>query len=68
MFTENFQVRKSLLKLVTVELPEALRRPLIELLPQNPTAFIRNGGGIVGWGEAHKLTATGPDRINELGR
>lgn len=61
-------MRKSLLKLVTVELPEALRRPLIELLPPNPTSFIRNGGGIVGWGEAARITANGPDRIAELGR
>ena len=57
-----------MLKLVTVELPEALRRPLIELLPPNPTTFIRNGGGIIGWGEAARLTATGPNRIAELGR
>ena len=68
MFTDNFQVRKSLLKLVTVELPEALRRPLIELLPPNPTSFIRNGGGIIGWGEAARITATGTNRIDELGR
>lgn len=68
MFTDNFQVRKSLLKLVTVELPEALRRPLIELLPPNPTSFIRNGGGIIGWGEAARITATGANRIAELGR
>ena len=68
MFTDNFQVRKSLLKLVTVELPEALRRPPIELLPPNPTSFIRNGGGIIGWGEAARVTATGTSRIDELGR
>ena len=59
-------MRKSLLKLVTVELPEALRQPLIDLLPKNPTAFIRGGGGIIGWGEAVRLTASGPDRIENL--
>lgn len=61
-------MRKSLLKLVTVELPEALRQPLIDLLPKNPTAFIRGGGGIIGWGEAVRLTASGPDRIENLDR
>ncbi len=55
-----------MLKLVTVELPEALRGPLVELLPESPTAFIRNGGGIIGFGEALRITAKGPDRIATL--
>jgi menaquinone-specific isochorismate synthase len=55
-----------LLKLVTVELPEALRGLLVEQLPENPTAFIRNGGGIIGFGEAVRLTATGVNRIASL--
>ena len=55
-----------MLKLVTVELPEALRGPLVELLPESPTAFIRNGGGIIGFGEALRLRASGPDRISSL--
>ena len=55
-----------MLKLVTVELPEALRGPLVDLLPESPTAFIRNGGGIIGFGEALRLTATGSDRISSL--
>jgi menaquinone-specific isochorismate synthase len=66
MFTANTQVRKPLLKLVTVELPEALRGPLVDLLPESPTAFIRNGGGIIGFGEALRITATGPNRISTL--
>jgi menaquinone-specific isochorismate synthase len=55
-----------LLKLVTVELPEALRGLLVEQLPETPTAFIRNGGGIIGFGEAVRLTATGTKRIASL--
>ena len=55
-----------MLKLETVELPEALRGPLVELLPAKPTAFIHNGGGIIGFGETTRLTAKGPDRIRAL--
>ncbi len=55
-----------MLKLVTVELPEALRGPLVQLLPESPTAFIRNGGGIIGFGEALRITASGANRIAEL--
>ena len=55
-----------MLKLVTVELPEALRGLLVEQLPETPTAFIRNGGGIIGFGEAVRLTATGANRIASL--
>jgi menaquinone-specific isochorismate synthase len=55
-----------LLKLVTVELPEALRGLLVEQLPETPTAFFRNGGGIIGFGEAVRLTATGANRIASL--
>ena len=35
-------------------------------LPENPTAFIRNGQGIVGFGEAARFETNGPDRIAEL--
>jgi menaquinone-specific isochorismate synthase len=35
-------------------------------LPENPTAFIRNGQGIVGFGEAARFETTGPNRIAEL--
>jgi menaquinone-specific isochorismate synthase len=55
-----------LLKLATVELPEAMRGALIEMLPENPTVFVRNGGGIIGFGEALRLRASGPNRINDL--
>lgn len=35
-------------------------------LPENPMAFIRNGQGIIGFGEAARFETTGPDRISEL--
>ncbi len=55
-----------MLKLATVELPEAMRGALVEMLPENPTVFVRNGGGIIGFGEALRLRASGPNRINDL--
>jgi menaquinone-specific isochorismate synthase len=36
------------------------------MLPESPTAFIRNGGGIIGFGEAARLSAKGEGRIAEL--
>jgi menaquinone-specific isochorismate synthase len=35
-------------------------------LPENPTAFIRNGQGIIGFGEASRFESTGANRISEL--
>lgn len=35
-------------------------------LPQNPTAFVRNGQGLVGFGEAARFEASGLDRIADL--
>lgn len=55
-----------MLKLVTVELPDALSGLLVELLPESPTAFIRDGSGIIGFGEALRLTAKGANRISSL--
>lgn len=34
--------------------------------PENPTAFIRNGQGVIGFGEAVRFESFGPDRISEL--
>jgi len=34
--------------------------------PENPTAFIRNGQGIIGFGEAARFETSGPNRIAEL--
>ena len=39
---------------------------LIDRLPANPLAYIRGGEGLVGWGEALRLEATGANRIQEL--
>ena len=34
--------------------------------PENPTTFIRNGQGLVGFGEATRFATSGPDRISQL--
>jgi menaquinone-specific isochorismate synthase len=39
---------------------------LLEHLPQNPMVYIRGGQGLVGWGEAVRLEAKGPNRIEQL--
>jgi menaquinone-specific isochorismate synthase len=40
--------------------------PLVPLLePHHPLAFVREGHGIVGFGEAVRLEFTGPDRIEQ---
>ncbi len=39
---------------------------LLAHLPANPLAYIRGGDGLVGWGEAVRLEAHGPNRIHEL--
>ena len=55
-----------MLKLVTVDLPVQLHGQLIDLLAKQPTAFIRGGSGIIGFGEAARISAKGPARIGEL--
>jgi menaquinone-specific isochorismate synthase len=52
--------------LSTIELDLGPDFDILGHLPENPTSFIRGGQGIVGWGEALRLTATGPDRIGSL--
>lgn len=54
--------------LSTIELNAGADFDLLAHLPENPTSFIRGGQGIVGWGEALRLTATGPDRISSLAK
>ncbi len=39
---------------------------LLEHLPENPLAYIRGGDGLVGWGEAVRIEAQGPNRIQDL--
>jgi menaquinone-specific isochorismate synthase len=53
-------------RVVSLPLPEALGRNILELLPTESSAFVRGGQGLVGWGEAKRLVATGPNRIAEL--
>lgn len=56
------------LTLRTVELTQKITDDfaIIDHLPENPTTFIRNGDGLVGWGEAVRLEAHGPDRMLQL--
>ena len=53
------------LRLSTIAL-EADVFSLIDHLPENPLAYIRGGEGLVGWGEALRIEATGPNRIHDL--
>jgi menaquinone-specific isochorismate synthase len=46
----------------TVEVPDP--GPLLDLLPDAPcVSWVRRGEGIVGWGEAARFEATGPERF-----
>jgi menaquinone-specific isochorismate synthase len=39
---------------------------LIDLLPPgSPLAWVRNGEGLIGWGEAARLVVSGPDRFTQ---
>jgi menaquinone-specific isochorismate synthase len=37
-----------------------------QLLGSNTAAFIHQNQGLIGWGEAHRITATGPNRVADL--
>jgi menaquinone-specific isochorismate synthase len=39
---------------------------LLAMVPNNPSVFVRSNQGLVGWGEAKRITATGPNRIEVL--
>lgn len=56
--------------LSTREITGELSAPfaLVDHLPPAPMTFIRGGQGIIGWGVAKRLEATGPDRIAELAK
>jgi menaquinone-specific isochorismate synthase len=42
---------------------------LLDLLPADaPLAWVRRGDGLVGWGEALRITVTGPDRFADAER
>jgi menaquinone-specific isochorismate synthase len=53
-------------RVVSLPLPEAMGRDLLELLPADSSVFVRGGQGLVGWGEAKRITASGPNRIADL--
>lgn len=53
-------------RVVSLPLPEAMGRDLLELLPADAHTFVRGGQGLVGWGEAKRISATGAKRIPEL--
>lgn len=53
-------------RVVTTSLPEALGKTLLELVPKDGSVFVRGDQGLIGWGEAKRFTATGPNRIAEL--
>ena len=38
----------------------------LDHLPERPLVFLKNGDGLIGFGEAARLTATGPNRMSEL--
>lgn len=53
-------------RVVSVALPDAVGKELLELMPRDSAAFVRGGQGLVGWGEAKRIEAVGPARIAEL--
>ena len=54
------------LRLHSTRLADSHNFSLIDHLPESPSAFVRNGDGLVGWGEAARLTARGPRRMQDL--
>jgi menaquinone-specific isochorismate synthase len=54
------------LRVVTQEVATPKEFDLTRHMPENPTVFLRNGQGMVGFGEAIRFEATGEDRIAEL--
>ena len=74
LFTDNAQPKNRCklskaevgLSLHSVRLPDDSEFALIDHLPQQPAAFVRGGDGLVGWGEAVRLTARGPQRMQQL--
>ena len=54
------------LRVETRELATPAGFDITSHFPENPTVFIRNGQGIIGFGEAARFETSGPDRISEL--
>ena len=53
-------------RVVTVALPSALGKRLIDMAPRDSAVFLQGEQGLIGWGEAKRFEATGPNRIGEL--
>lgn len=53
-------------RVVTVALDEQVGQSILELAPSGSDVFIRNEQGLIGWGEAARFEAVGPNRIAEL--
>ena len=54
-------------RLITAEeLGQAQGSEFTELLGSASTAFLHQNQGLIGWGEAQRITARGPNRITEL--
>lgn len=53
-------------RVVSTPLPEAVGKTLLDLVPKDGSVFVRGDQGLVGWGEAKRFTAKGPNRISEL--
>jgi menaquinone-specific isochorismate synthase len=54
------------MRVITTDWPVSEGQSLIDLLPEGPLTFIRNGDGIVGWGEHTRLVARGAHRASQL--
>ena len=54
------------LRVETVRIERHHGWQLLDNLPKSATCFIRNGDGIAGFGEALRLSAIGPKRVEEL--
>jgi menaquinone-specific isochorismate synthase len=57
-----------LLRVVSAPLTLDSAERLLSLVPKNPSVFVRSNQGLVGWGEAKRITAIGPNRIEVLAK
>ena len=64
MMTESVQA----LRAESVRIDRQVGWSLLENLPDSATCFIRQGDGIAGFGEALRVSAVGPDRVEKLSR
>lgn len=55
------------MRVVTTELSQP-RSDLIDSLPHSPMTFIRHSDGLVGWGEAVRISVIGANRFEQLSK